>query len=144
MSLGWTANAEGQATVEGHDQAGVSNSVARVTQGQAGPTSEAQGITSVGEESINSLEEQVCIIEGTNSHGVDTIYLCLMPDIALLTNFKPPKFEKYKGSSCPRVHLAMYCWKMAANIHQDKILVHCFQDNLMGGALIWYVNLGKG
>ncbi|RDY03637.1 hypothetical protein CR513_12759, partial [Mucuna pruriens] len=97
-----------------------------------GPTSGAQGITSV------------CIIEGTNNHGVDAIDLCFMPDIALLTDFKPPKFEKYKGSSCPRVHLAMYCWKMAAYIHQDKILVHCFQDNLTGGTLIWYVNLEKG
>ncbi|RDX79708.1 hypothetical protein CR513_39849, partial [Mucuna pruriens] len=67
-----------------------------------------------------------------------------MSDVALPTNFKTPKFEKYKGSSCPRVHLAMYCQKMAAYIHQDKILVHCFQDSLTGAVLNWYVNLEKG
>ncbi|RDX63825.1 hypothetical protein CR513_57707, partial [Mucuna pruriens] len=45
-----------------------------------------------------------------------------MPDIALPADFKTPKFEKYKGSSCPRVHLAI----------------------LMGTTLSWYVNLEKG
>ncbi|RDY07406.1 hypothetical protein CR513_08502, partial [Mucuna pruriens] len=52
-----------------------------------------------------------------------------MSDVALQVDFKTPKFEKYKGISCPQVHLAMYCWKIAAYIHQDKIL---------------YVNLEKG
>ncbi|RDY10619.1 hypothetical protein CR513_04816, partial [Mucuna pruriens] len=54
-----------------------------------------------------------------------------------------PKFEEYKGSFCPHVHLAMYCRKMASYIYQDKILVHCFQDNLTGVALSWYVGLER-
>ncbi|RDY06383.1 hypothetical protein CR513_09643, partial [Mucuna pruriens] len=45
-----------------------------------------------------------------------------MSDVALLVDFKTPKFEKYKGSSCPRVHLTI----------------------LTGAALNWYVNLEKG
>ncbi|RDX78344.1 hypothetical protein CR513_41391, partial [Mucuna pruriens] len=50
-------------------------------------------------------------------------------------------FAKYKGSSCPRMHLAMYCRKMASYIHQEKILVHCFQDSLTGAALSWVQGL---
>ncbi|RDX92194.1 hypothetical protein CR513_25707, partial [Mucuna pruriens] len=33
---------------------------------------------------------------------------------------------------------------MATSIHQDKILVHCFQDSLIGAALNWYVSLERG
>ncbi|RDY02074.1 hypothetical protein CR513_14512, partial [Mucuna pruriens] len=132
MPLGWNTTIEGQTSGEGHEQAGT------------GLTPRAQGTTPLGEEKLNSLEERVRIIEGTDSHGLDAIDLCLVLDIALPTDFKTPKFEKYKGSLCPRVHLAMYCRKMAAYIHQDKILVHCFQDSLTGPALTWYVNLEKG
>ncbi|RDX69632.1 hypothetical protein CR513_51229, partial [Mucuna pruriens] len=58
-------------------------------------------------------------------------------------DFKTPEFDNYKGSSCPRVHLAMYCLKMATYIYDDKILVHCFQDSLIGAALSWYVSLER-
>ncbi|RDX91774.1 hypothetical protein CR513_26196, partial [Mucuna pruriens] len=98
----------------------------------------------VSNEKLSSLEERLRAIEGTGSHDLDATDLCLVPDIILLADFKVPKFEKYKGSSCPRVHLAMYCQKMASFIHQDKILVHCFQDSLTGAALSWYVNLDSG
>ncbi|RDY00544.1 hypothetical protein CR513_16262, partial [Mucuna pruriens] len=53
----------------------------------------------------------------------------------LPANFKTLEFDKYKGSSCPRVHLAMYCRKMATYIYDDKVLIHCFQDNLIEAAL---------
>ncbi|RDX70334.1 hypothetical protein CR513_50430, partial [Mucuna pruriens] len=46
--------------------------------------------------------------------------LCLVPNIGLLADFKTIKFDKYKGNSFPRVHLAMYCWKMAEYIYDDK------------------------
>ncbi|RDX84755.1 hypothetical protein CR513_34156, partial [Mucuna pruriens] len=83
-------------------------------------------------------------IEGTGGHGIDAINLCLVLNIELPSDFKVPKFEKYKGSSCPRVHLAMYCRKMAPYTQQDKILMHCFQDSLTGAALRWYVSLDGG
>ncbi|RDX72971.1 hypothetical protein CR513_47476, partial [Mucuna pruriens] len=41
-------------------------------------------------------------------------------------DFKTLEFDKYKGNSCPMVHLAMYCRKMAAYIYDDKILIYCF------------------
>ncbi|RDX66512.1 hypothetical protein CR513_54717, partial [Mucuna pruriens] len=112
--------------------------------GQTRATFRSLEATSVQDEKISSLEQRVRIIEGTGGHGLDATDLCLMSDVALPADFKTPKFEKYKGSSCPRVHLAMYCRKMAAYIQQDKILVHCFQDSLTRAALNWYVNLEKG
>ncbi|RDX85813.1 hypothetical protein CR513_32936, partial [Mucuna pruriens] len=90
------------------------------------------------------LEERLRIVEGTDKYGLDAADLCLVPDVVLPTDFKTPDFDKYKGSSCPRTHLAMYCRKMAAHIQDDKILVHCFQDSLSGAALSWYVNLERG
>ncbi|RDY12556.1 hypothetical protein CR513_02624, partial [Mucuna pruriens] len=78
----------------------------------------------ISNEKLSSLEERLRAIEGIGSHGLDATDLCLVPDIILPADFKVPKFEKYKRSSCPRVHLAMYCRKMASFIHQDKILVH--------------------
>ncbi|RDX99207.1 hypothetical protein CR513_17754, partial [Mucuna pruriens] len=86
-----------------------------------GPNLKAQDATPLGQEKINSLEERVRLIEGTGGHGLDATDLCLMSDVALPIDFKTPKFEKYKGSSCPRVHLAI----------------------LIGAALNWYVNLEK-
>ncbi|RDX60544.1 hypothetical protein CR513_61304, partial [Mucuna pruriens] len=80
------------------------------------------------EERWHSLEEQLRVVEGRS----------------LSAKFKTPKFDKYKGSSCPRVHLAMYCRKMAAYTHNDKILIHCFLDSLTGATLSWYVSLEQG
>ncbi|RDX74511.1 hypothetical protein CR513_45741, partial [Mucuna pruriens] len=95
-------------------------------------------------EKINALEERMRAIKGTGGHGIDATNLCLVPNVELPSEFKVPKFEKYKGSSCPHVHLAMYCRKMAPYTQQDKILMHCFQDSLSGAALRWYVGLDNG
>ncbi|RDX97074.1 hypothetical protein CR513_20201, partial [Mucuna pruriens] len=111
--------------------------------GQMGVTFRTQEAIPAQDEKISSLEKRVRVIEGTGGHGLDATDHCLMSDVALPIDFKTPKFEKYKGSSCPRVHLAMYCRKMAAYVHHDKILVHCFQDSLTGPALTWYVNMEK-
>jgi len=50
-------------------------------------------------------------------------------------------FEKYKGTTCPKSHLTMYCRKMAAHAHNEKLLIHYFQDSLGGVALNWYMHL---
>ncbi|RDY06220.1 hypothetical protein CR513_09823, partial [Mucuna pruriens] len=42
------------------------------------------------------------------------------------------------------IHLAMYCQKMVAYIYDDKVLIHCIQNSLIGAALNWYVNLERG
>ncbi|RDX75014.1 hypothetical protein CR513_45157, partial [Mucuna pruriens] len=137
MPAGWNVNTEEQPAVERHKQVGINS----LRKGQ-----ECYPLRAIplGEEKLNSFKERVRIIEGTDSHGLDAANLCLVLDIVLPADFKTPKFEKYKGGSCPHVHLAMYCRKMASYIHQDKILVHCFYDSLTGAALSWYVNLEKG
>ncbi|RDX75444.1 hypothetical protein CR513_44669, partial [Mucuna pruriens] len=104
---------------------------------QTRPTLAIQKVTPPAQEKLNLLKERLQDIKGTDSHSLDVVDLCLVPDVGLPANFKTPKFEKYKGSICPRVHLAMYCRKMVAYIHNDKILVHCFQDNLTGVTLSW-------
>ncbi|RDX77674.1 hypothetical protein CR513_42168, partial [Mucuna pruriens] len=96
----------------------------------------------------NTRVRELCNISGftgeclklrrRNKYRLEAIDLCLVPNVGLSTDFKALKFDKYKGSSCPRVHLAMYCRKMAAHIYDDKILIHCFQDNLTGATLNWY------
>ena len=55
--------------------------------------------------------------------------------------FKVPEFEKYKGFNCSKSHLIMYCRKMAAHAHDEKLLMHFFQDSLVEIALNWYMNL---
>lgn len=81
------------------------------------------------------LEERLRAIEGTNIYGtVDALELCLVPNVAIPHKFKVPYFDKYDGTTCPRSHLIMYCRKMAACAHDDKLLIHFFQDSLTGAA----------
>ncbi|RDX73717.1 hypothetical protein CR513_46641, partial [Mucuna pruriens] len=96
------------------------------------------------EEKWQSLEEQLHVMEGRDRYGLEAVELCLVLDVGLPTNFETPEFDKYKGSSYSRVHLAMYCRKMVAYIYDDKILIHCFQDSLIGAVLNWYVSLERG
>ncbi|RDX77784.1 hypothetical protein CR513_42033, partial [Mucuna pruriens] len=57
--------------------------------------------------------------------------------------FKIPDFNKYKGNFCPRNHLISYCRKMASHTHDDKLLIHLFQEILTRVAYSWYLNLEK-
>ncbi|XP_020222728.1 uncharacterized protein LOC109805146 [Cajanus cajan] len=77
-------------------------------------------------------------------YAFDAIDLCLVPDVVIPPKFKVPEFDKYNENSCPRNHLTMYCKKMAACAHNDKLLIHFFQESLIGPALGWYMNLEQG
>ncbi|RDY01262.1 hypothetical protein CR513_15439, partial [Mucuna pruriens] len=61
------------------------------------------------EEKWQSLEERLRTIEGGDKYGLEAVDLYLVLDVGLPINFKTLEFDKYKGSSYPRVHLAMYC-----------------------------------
>ncbi|RDX83321.1 hypothetical protein CR513_35762, partial [Mucuna pruriens] len=108
------------------------------------PTFVTHRQASQSEEKWKSLEERLRASEGGDKYGLEAIDLCLVPDVGLPTNFKTLEFDKYKGSSYPCVHLALYCRKMAAYIYDDKVLIHCFQDSLTETALNWYVGLKRG
>ena len=46
--------------------------------------------------------------------------------------FKVPDFDKDKGTTCPKNHLKMYCWKMGVYAKNEKLLMHFFQESLAG------------
>ncbi|RDY02815.1 hypothetical protein CR513_13676, partial [Mucuna pruriens] len=85
------------------------------------------------------MEERLRAVEGGDKYDLEAVDLCLVLDVGLPADFKTLEFDKFKWSSYSRVHLAMYCQKMVAYIYDDKILVHCFYDRLIGVAilLIW-------
>ncbi|XP_050876821.1 uncharacterized protein LOC127080547 [Lathyrus oleraceus] len=89
------------------------------------------------------LDDRIRVIEGFSSFGIDARDLCLVPNVVLPQKFKVPDLPKYKGLSCPRNHLTMYCRKMASHIDNDNLLIHCFQDSLAGASLDWYMSLER-
>lgn len=76
------------------------------------------------------LEERIRDIEGFLTYGMDAKDLCLVPNVVLPRKFKASEFQKYKGLSCLKNHLPMYCMNMASYIDNDNLLICCFQDNL--------------
>jgi hypothetical protein len=89
---------------------------------------------------FKAIEERLKSMEG-GSDPLDFSSMCLVPDLVLPPKFKIPEFEKYKGLSCPRSHLIMYSRKMASYANDDKLMIHCFQDSLVGASLNWYMQL---
>ncbi|RDX76844.1 hypothetical protein CR513_43140, partial [Mucuna pruriens] len=83
------------------------------------------------------LEERLRVIEGASKYRFETADLCLIPDIVIPHKFKVPDFDKNKRSSCPKNYLVSYCRKMVAYTQDDKLLVHFFQESLMGAAYSW-------
>ncbi|XP_057452389.1 uncharacterized protein LOC130744214 [Lotus japonicus] len=92
---------------------------------------------------LQLLEERMRAMEGGNHGFSDASGLCLVPDIVIPPKFKVPEFHKYKGTTCPKSHLTMYCRKMASHTHDEKMLIHFFQGSLAGGALNWYMHLER-
>jgi len=91
---------------------------------------------------LEVLEKRLRAIEGGSSYEFgDVVGLCLVPGVVIPPKFKVSDFEKYKGTTCPKSHLTMYCRKMAAHAHNEELLIHCFQDSLGGVALNWYMHL---
>ncbi|CAK8562863.1 unnamed protein product [Lathyrus sativus] len=89
------------------------------------------------------LAEKLRAMEGHNSNSFSALELCLVPDVVIPPKFKVPEFSKYKGLSCPNIHLKMYCRKMAAYARDEKLMIHCFQDSLSGASLEWYMQLER-
>jgi len=91
---------------------------------------------------LENLEERLRAIEGGGNYRFgDVAGLSLVRNVTIPHKFKVSEFEKYKGTTCPRNHLTMYCRKMVAYAYDDKLLIHFFQDSLAGAALSWYTHL---
>ena len=69
--------------------------------------------------------------------------LYMVPDVVILPKFKVPEFDKYKGATCPKSHLSIYCQRMASYAYDDKLLIHFSKNSLAKAATNWYMNLGQ-
>ena len=91
---------------------------------------------------FDHIEERLRAIEGGGNYAfADMVELCLVLDIVIPPKFKVPNFDKYKGTTCPKNHLKIYCRKMGAYSKDEKLLMHFFQESLTGAAVTWYTNL---
>jgi len=91
---------------------------------------------------LEILEESLRVIEGVNACEFgDVARLYLVPDVVIPPKLKVSEFEKYKGATCLKSHLTMYCRKMIAHAHDEKLLMHIFQYSLAGMTLNWYMLL---
>ncbi|KAA3471574.1 intersectin-1-like [Gossypium australe] len=90
------------------------------------------------------LEEKFKALENTNHHRVIKARdLSLVPDLVFPNNFKMPEFEKYNGTSCHEAHITIFCQRMTGYVNNDQLLIHCFQDSLIGSAARWYNQLSR-
>ncbi|RDX82005.1 hypothetical protein CR513_37257, partial [Mucuna pruriens] len=80
-------------------------------------------------------EERLKAIEGADHFDFNVANLYLIPNVVIPPKFKLSEFNKYKGNTFPKNHLTMYCRKMASHAHDDKLLIHFFQESLMGASL---------
>ncbi|KAA3477618.1 myosin heavy chain-like [Gossypium australe] len=72
---------------------------------------------------------------------IDAKDLSLVPDLVLPPKFKTPEFEKYNRTSCPKAHITVFYRRMTGYANNDQLLIHCFQDSLIGSAVKWYNQL---
>ena len=93
-------------------------------------------------EKLDLIEERLRTIEGIGEYPFTNMAeLRLVPDVVIPLKFKVSDFDKYKGTTCPKNHLKMYCQKMATYSIDEKLLMHFFQKSLTRagspGILTW-------
>ena len=82
------------------------------------------------------------VVKGFNVYDpVIATEICLVLNVVVPKGFRVLKFIKYTGLECPNTHLRSYYNKIVKLIHNDKLLIHFFQDNLIGSALSLYITL---
>jgi hypothetical protein len=102
----------------------------------ANESHQAKSSDGLNQEKIATLEARIKFIEGVNLYDpVRAAEMCLVPNVVVPKKFRVPKFIKYSGTQCPMTHLKSYCNKMAEVVHDEKLLMHFFQDSLSGSAL---------
>ena len=80
---------------------------------------------------LDHIEERLRAIEGGEDYAfADMAELYLVPIVVIPPKFKVSNFNKYKGTTCPKNHLKVYCRKMGAYAKDEKLLMHFFQDSL--------------
>lgn len=78
-----------------------------------------------------------------NHQGIDAKDLSLVSYLVLPPKFKMPEFEKYNGTNCSEAHITMFYRRITGYVNNDQLLIHCFQDSLIGAASKWYNQLSR-
>jgi hypothetical protein len=87
----------------------------------------------IDQDKISALEAQIRAIEGVDLYDpVRVAEMCLVPNVVVPKKFCVLEFIKYTRTQCPITHLKSYCNKMAEVVHDEKLLMHFFQDSLRG------------
>jgi len=92
---------------------------------------------------LDGLQLDLKALRMKDTFGKNDFEFYLVPNVVIPPKLKVPNFEKYKGNTCPMVHLEMYVRKMFSYVDNDELLIHCFQDSLTGAAILWYMGLEK-
>ncbi|KAJ1379365.1 Retrotransposon gag domain [Sesbania bispinosa] len=93
---------------------------------------------------MEMLEEKMRTLQGIDIYGrLDMRDFFLFPNMEIPAKFEVPDFEKFEGKTDLVIHLTMYTRSMAAYHNNEKLMIHCFQHSLAGGALTWFLHLDK-
>ncbi|RDX92890.1 hypothetical protein CR513_24917, partial [Mucuna pruriens] len=93
---------------------------------------------------LQLFKERLRVIKGSDYSDFNVVDMCLIIGVVILPKFKLLEFDKYKGNTYPKNHLTMYCRKMASHARDDKLLIHFFQESIIGATLKWYISLESG
>jgi len=113
-----------------------------VMEASANESHKAKSYDSIDQAKIEALEAKLKVIEGVDLYDpVWAAEMCLVPNVVVPKKFRVPEFIKYSETQCLMTHLRSYCNKMAEVVHDEKLLMHFFQDSLSGATLSWYMRL---
>jgi len=89
-----------------------------------------------------ALEQRLIACEGSSLHDhIKASEMCLVPNVVIPKKFRVLEFVKYTRTQCLVTHLKTYRNKIAKVVHDEKLLIHFFQDSLSDVALTWYIQL---
>ncbi|XP_038696626.1 uncharacterized protein LOC119993529 [Tripterygium wilfordii] len=93
-------------------------------------------------EAVKKLEGKLRFVQGFEvSKVLDPQSLSLVKDLEMPAKFKQPDFHIFDGKGMPLDHLTMYCHRMHPYLHNEKLLIHCFQDSLDHTTRKWFNSL---
>jgi hypothetical protein len=102
-----------------------------VIEASANKSHKAKSSDSIDQDKFEALEARLKVIEGVDLYDpVRATKMCLVLNVVVPKKFRVPEFIKYSGTQCPMTHLKSYCNKMTEVVHDEKLLMHFFQDSL--------------
>jgi hypothetical protein len=104
----------------------------------------ARSSDSIDQDKMAALKAIIKIVERVDLYNpVRAAEMCLVLNMVFPKKFHVSKLIKYNGTQCPVTQLKSCCNKMAEVVHEEKLLMHFFQDSLSGATLSWYMRLNN-